>query len=152
MLGKLFTSPTLFAHLGFGICTELFLSALFLSDYAREAEDKPTYQTYRTMVITIGPLSLVTAVWATFAMNPEAHWMVVSMMAHRIWFILSLISFVIAYSALWWKRRDGQRGYPRVAFTGIILQYALASIGYGAAHMPYMIYPHLTVTRRIHKS
>lgn len=145
MLGKLFTSPTLYAHVAFGICAELFISALFLSDYAREAEDETTYQTYRNIAIVIGPISLATAVLATFAMNPEAHWMVVNMNANRMWFILSLIAFFIAYSALWWRRRDGRLGHPRVAFTGTILQYALASIGYGSAHMPYIVYPHLTV-------
>lgn len=145
MLAKLFTSPTLYAHVAFGICAELFLSALFLSDYAREAEDESTYQTYRNIAIIIGPISLAAAVLATFVMDPESHWIVVNMIDNREWFILSLIAFAIAYSALWWRRRDGKLGYPRVAFTGAILQYALAGIGYGVAHMPYIIYPELTV-------
>ena len=34
---------------------------------------------------------------------------------------------------------------PRLAVVLVIAQYALASFGYGTAHLPYLIYPQLTV-------
>ena len=34
---------------------------------------------------------------------------------------------------------------PRAAVVLVIAQYALASFGYGTAHLPYLIYPQLTV-------
>jgi cytochrome d ubiquinol oxidase subunit II len=144
LFGKLLLTPTEYAHLGFGLATELFLSALFLSDYALEAEDAAAYQVYRNAAITTGPLMLGFAALTTFTMVPEAQWIVEGMKQQWLWFALSVISFLIGYSALWWKNKE-ITGRPRIAFITIILQFAFASYGYGKAHLPYIIYPHLTV-------
>ncbi|ASS65889.1 MULTISPECIES: cytochrome d ubiquinol oxidase subunit II [unclassified Paenibacillus] len=142
---KLLTSRTLYAHLGFGIASELFLSSVFLADYARESEDRQAYGIYRSIAMTIGPLTLLTGMLAAVAMNPEAQWIVERMKAQWIWFALSALFFVAGYSALWWRGRSGWTGVPRAAVVLVIIQYAMASFGYGSAHLPYLIYPHMTV-------
>jgi len=149
LLGKVFTSPVVYAHVAFGIASELYLSALFLSDYAREAEDEQTYRKYRQSAITLGPIALAMGVLAAYAMLPEAEWMVFRMREYMIWFILSLAAFLGAYFFLWKRNGRGTRGVPRAAVVLTAVQYTLASIGYGAAHMPYLIYPHLTVEEAV---
>ncbi|CAM4398533.1 cytochrome d ubiquinol oxidase subunit II [Paenibacillus tarimensis] len=145
LLGKVFTSPTVYAYVGFGIASELYLSSLFLSDYAREAEDEQTYRKYREAAAALGPIALAMGVLATYAMLPEAEWIVLRMRDNLIWFILSFAAFVAAYLALWKRNSRGSRGLPRVAVLFTAAQYTLASIGYGSAHLPYLIYPYLTV-------
>lgn len=143
--GDLLLSPTLYAHVGFGILTELFLSALFLSDYGREAGDEETSLHYRSLAIVLGPLALAMAVLATFTMEPEALWIVTRMREQSVWFLLSAAAFAVGYGALWVRRRGGRLGWPRLAVVAVILQFALASYAYGKAHLPYIVYPDLTV-------
>ncbi|MDO3677615.1 cytochrome d ubiquinol oxidase subunit II [Paenibacillus ehimensis] len=144
-IAKLFTSPTEYAHLGFGLATELFLSAVFLADYSREAEDEHSYTIYRQLAVALGPATLGMAILTTVTMAPEASWIVEGFRREWLWFSLSVAAFTLGYSALFWKRRDGRVGSPRWTVTAVVLQYALASFAYGAAHMPYLIYPYLTV-------
>jgi cytochrome d ubiquinol oxidase subunit II len=145
LFGKLMTSPTEYAHLGFGLSSELFLSSLFLADYSREAEDERSYRVYRNAAIAIGPTTLAMGVLTTFTFVPEAQWMVTNLAKEWGWFVLSVAAFAIGYTALWWKDPRGRTGFARVAVLSIVAQYAFASIGYGRAHMPYLIHPILTV-------
>lgn len=145
---ELIASPTLYAHLGFGILTELFLSALFLSDFSRQAGDELTYRHYRLLALITGPLALLLAFVATFTMEEEAGWIVNAMREQYTWFMLSAAAFLAGYAALWMKRR-GQTGWPRLAFILILLQFALASYAYGKAHMPFIVFPFLTVDEGI---
>lgn len=145
---ELLASPSLYAYLGFGIATELFLSALFLSDFSRQAGDESTYRHYRTLAVYAGPLAMLLAVVATFTMNEEARWMVNRMREQGGWFMLSAAAFLAGYVSLWIKRK-GRLGWPRLAFIFVVIQFALASYAYGKAHMPYIVYPYLTVDEGI---
>lgn len=143
--GRLLASPTLWAHLGFGLSTELFLSALFLSDYSSESGDRTASLLYRKAAIWLGPFTLFFAVITTFTMVPEAYWIVEAIEQNILWFIFSILAFITGYTALLWLRPDGRPGAPRAAFTAIIVQYAFASIGYGLSHLPFIIHPYLTI-------
>ena len=101
LLNQLFTSPTFYTHLGFGLSTELFLSSLLLSDYAREANSEETYHVYRKNAIILGPITLSFAVGAIFTLIPEAFWMFENMANEWLLFTLSLLAFATGYSALW---------------------------------------------------
>lgn len=67
------------------------------------------------------------------------------MQEQSVWFLLSVAAFAIGYGALWIRRKDGRKGWPRLAVVMTILQFALASYAYGKAHLPYIVYPNLTV-------
>ncbi|NIK77841.1 cytochrome d ubiquinol oxidase subunit II [Paenibacillus castaneae] len=149
LFGKLLRSPTEYSHLAFGITSELFLATLFLSDYAHEADDLSTYRVYRKAAKWLGPLTLATAVLATYTMAPEAEWIVSRIGEQWPWFLASVVSFGIGYSALWWKRKAGIPGWPRFAVTFVIGQYFLASMGYGIAHLPYLLHPYVTIDEAI---
>ncbi|MCT2534701.1 cytochrome d ubiquinol oxidase subunit II [Aquibacillus koreensis] len=142
---RLLTSPTLYAHIGFGLAAELFLSSLFLSDYAREAKSMETYKVYRKNAIILGPIMIGMAVAATMTLIPEAMWMVENMASQWHLFALSVIVFSVGYSALWWPSRKGRVGQPRVAVVFMMIQIGLASFAYGWSHMPYIVYPKLTL-------
>ncbi|MBU9712291.1 cytochrome d ubiquinol oxidase subunit II [Evansella tamaricis] len=145
LFDKVLTSPTVYAHIGFGLSSQLFLSSLFLSDYAREANSNKTYEEYRGKAIMFGPIMLSFAVAATLTLMPEAMWMVENMARQWELFALSMFAFSIGYSALFWPSKKVRIGQPRVAVILIIVQYALASFAYGWAHMPYIVYPELTI-------
>ncbi|QYR21102.1 cytochrome d ubiquinol oxidase subunit II [Paenibacillus sp. sptzw28] len=143
--GKLLASPTLWSHLGFGLSSELFLAALFLSDYSHESSDDNAYMLYRRAALWLGPFTLFFAIVTIYTMAPDARWIVEGIEQNAIWFMLSIVSFTVGYNALVWFPSRSFPGIPRVAFTAIIIQYVFASIGYGFAHHPYIIYPYLTV-------
>ncbi|ERN51215.1 MULTISPECIES: cytochrome d ubiquinol oxidase subunit II [Alkalihalophilus] len=145
LVNQLFTSPTFYTHLGFGISTELFLSSLLLSDYAREANSEETYHVYRKNAIILGPITLAFAVAAIFTLIPEAFWMFENMANEWLLFSLSLLAFSIGYSALWWPSKKVSVGQPRAAVLLIAAQFGLASFAYGSAHMPYFLYPDVTI-------
>jgi cytochrome d ubiquinol oxidase subunit II len=123
-----------------------FLSALFLADYAREAEDEDTYRSYRKIAILMGPANLLLALLTVLTFAPEAAWILRNIEQQWLWFSLSLGAFAFGYSALWWAGAPGKiPGRPRISFVAVVIQYALASLAYGSAHMPYIVYPYITV-------
>lgn len=54
-------------------------------------------------------------------------------------FVLSFLFFVGAVYFIWKKKRLG------LSFIFVMLQFATAFYGYGAAHLPYLLYPHVTI-------
>jgi cytochrome d ubiquinol oxidase subunit II len=54
-------------------------------------------------------------------------------------FILSFLCFLIAVYLVWTRKHLG------LAFVFVMLQFAFAFFGYGAAHLPYILYPYLTI-------
>ncbi|MGN7312174.1 cytochrome d ubiquinol oxidase subunit II [Alkalicoccobacillus gibsonii] len=148
LVDKLFSSSTFYTHIGFGLATELFLSSLLLSDYAREANSMETYHTYRRNAMTLGPITLAFAVAAIYTLIPHAPWMFdnITDSFRLILLGLSFLAFVIGYSALWWPAKTRRKiGQPRYAVIFIIIQFGLASFAYSSAQLPYLLYPDITV-------
>ncbi|WP_369901809.1 cytochrome d ubiquinol oxidase subunit II [Bacillus manliponensis] len=146
LYGKLLSSPVIYWYMLFGLTSELFLSALFLADFAREQKSEDTYRLYRKCAILLGPATLVTAIVALAVMNPESSWLLEGLLKQFPWFAISLFCFVIGYSSLWWtNKRHGGLGWPRIAVLAVVAQYGFASYAYGVAHLPYIIYPDVTV-------
>ncbi|WP_020062937.1 cytochrome d ubiquinol oxidase subunit II [Bacillus sp. 123MFChir2] len=146
LYGKLLSSPVVYWYMLFGLTSELFLSALFLADFASEQGSKDTYRLYRRNAILLGPATLVTAIIALVVMEPETHWLMEGLIKQFLWFTISIIFFIIGYSSLWWtNKRKGILGWPRIAVLSVVAQYGFASYAYGVAHLPYIIYPEVTV-------
>ncbi|SFK45911.1 cytochrome d ubiquinol oxidase subunit II [Halobacillus dabanensis] len=143
--GELLTHPTLYMHILFGLSTELFISAMFLMDYAKEAEDWDAYDTFRKHSLWLGPISIAIAMLTIGTFPSEASWIVENIQQNWIAFGLSLLFFLIGYALLFVKKKDGHRGLARFAVIMIGLQYAVAIYAYGSAHLPYLIYPDLTI-------
>ncbi|TCS95990.1 cytochrome d ubiquinol oxidase subunit II [Hazenella coriacea] len=146
LFNKWLTSPVVYMYMLFGLSSALFLSSIFLTDYANESRDEKAYLTYRRNSVVLGPATLVIAMITLSVLNPEAAWFFDQLQRYRGWFLLSIVAFLIGYSALWWKNQHGfKKGRPRVSVVMVALQYFLATFAYGAAHLPYIVYPHLRV-------
>jgi cytochrome bd ubiquinol oxidase subunit II len=146
LLGKLLTSPSGIAYAFFAISSTFFLSSLLLADYSRVADDKDAYRIYRRDAILNGPVSFMSAIFVLAAMKNEAGWLYNNLFFYIGWMAASVVAFIIGYSALWWPPKKGtMKGRPRIAVVGVVLQYLLASYAYGNAHLPYIVYPHVTI-------
>jgi cytochrome bd ubiquinol oxidase subunit II len=141
---KLLTSFSFYAFAGFAISSTLFLSSLLLADYSRAADDEEAYVIYRLDAIIIGPITLLMAFLTLLTMDYEATWLLNNLFEFRNWLLLSVLLFIIGYGSLWVKIKH-KIGMPRFALIAIVLQYLFASYAYGNAHLPYIVYPTVTV-------
>lgn len=146
-LDQLFTSPHEYSFIGFAISSTLFLSSLLLADYSNEANELEAYRIYRRDALILGPISLLMAFFIMLTMQREATWLYNRMMDYLPWLISSVFMFFVAGIALYLpsRKQKGVKGRPRIAVVAIVIQYFLASYAYGKAHLPYMIYPDVTI-------
>ena len=79
-------------------------------------------------------------------LRSEAGWLYTGMMKDKTWLILSVITFIIAGVALFCRisalpqPRQTENRHDRHCASILLASYA-----YGRAHLPYMIYPDITV-------
>lgn len=161
-LGHLFTSPLVYAYVLLGLISELFLSAMLLADYARVAKDRSAYSIYRKYALWLGPLNMICALIALFSIGGAAPWLERSMLTQWPWFLASGLFFILGYglslssgsgnsssgSGSWSDSASRDKRLPRrfrLAVISHVLQYALAMAGYGRAHLPYLVYPAVTI-------
>ncbi len=141
--GRLFTSPYAWAVVALALVSVLYISASFLTYYADRARDAAAVKLLRSYAVA---WSLPT-IFASFLVflsihrhNPQ-HFD--KMMEISWMFLLSFACFCGAL-ALQLKRR-----YYGWAFVLVMLQFAFAFFGYGIAHLPYLLYPYITITDSI---
>lgn len=146
-LASLFTSPNTYAFIGFAISSTLFLSSLLLADYSKVSREMQAYKVYLKDGQIFGPISLVMAFLIMLTLRNEAPWLYDRMMANLPLLWLSIGFFLIAGLGLFMRSftDKGVRGMPRLAVVATILQYLVASYVYGKAHLPYIIYPEITI-------
>ncbi|WP_339147436.1 cytochrome d ubiquinol oxidase subunit II [Sutcliffiella sp. BMC8] len=145
MLGRLLTSPHALSFILFAISSTLFLSSLLLADFSKVAKDKHAYEIYRRDALILGPVSLLGALLIMITMRYEAAWLFDGMMDYLVWLFLSAAMFVVTGVALVLPGKNGWTGLPRLGVVSAFIQYALASYAYGRAHLPYIIYPNVTI-------
>jgi cytochrome d ubiquinol oxidase subunit II len=145
--GKLFTSPHEYAFIGFAIFSSLFLSSLLLSDYSKESNEIEAFKIYRKNAMITGPISLVMAFLIMITMKNEANWIYTNMMENLGLLLLSLVFFFIGGVALYFPyfSKKEIKGMPRLAVISIVIQYFIASFVYAEGHLPYMVYPIVTI-------
>ncbi|MFT8319783.1 MAG: cytochrome d ubiquinol oxidase subunit II [Bacillus sp. (in: firmicutes)] len=144
----LFTSWNEYAFFGFALSSTLFLSSLLLADYSNVSSEAEAYRVYRRDAIILGPISLLMAVMIMVTLRQDAHWIYSKMMQNSPLLVVSLLLFVIGGAALFIPshKNPGGKGRPRLAIISITLQYLLASYVYGKAHLPFIVYPEVTIT------
>ncbi|MFS0837381.1 cytochrome d ubiquinol oxidase subunit II [Paenibacillus sp. 1P03SA] len=135
LLGSVYTwSVVLLA-----IVSVLYISAMFLAYYAHKAKDKAAFEIVRGYALFWSAPTILASVLVFFAIsrhNPE-HF---TKMLDLAWmFVISFLCFLIAVYAVWKKRHLG------LGFTFVLLQFAFAFFGYGASHLPYILYPYITI-------
>jgi len=146
MLGRLLASPHALSFILFAISSTLFLSSLLLADFSKVANDKDAYEIYRRDALILGPVSLFGALLIMITMRYEAGWLFNGMMDYLVWLFISAGMFVVTGVALVLPdKKKGWTGLPRLAVVSAFIQYALASYAYGRAHLPFIIYPNVTI-------
>lgn len=144
---KLFTSPNEYAFLGFGITSTLFLSSLLLADYSKASDEMDAYKVYLRDGMIMGPISLVMAFLIMVTLKTEATWLYDRMMTDLPLLLLSIGFFLIVGIGLFFSSpfKKGVKGMPRLSVIAVLAQYLVASYVYGKAHLPYIIYPNITI-------
>ena len=139
LMWKLLTSPYSMGVVILALVSVLFISASFLTYYANRAEDKEAEELLRWWAL-FWSLPTILASFIVFVTlyqhNPE-HFE--SMLNHQMYFILSLLFFLNALRLLILKRSYGWM------FVSVALQFFTAFFGYGKSHLPYLLYPYVTI-------
>lgn len=146
-LDRLFTSPQTYAFIGFAVSSTLFLSSLLLADYSNVANEREAYFIYRRDALVLGPIVLLMTFFIMLTIEVEAPWLYANMMEYFPYLLASIFIFLLGYTALLIPSgiKKGTKGRPRLAVIAIVTQYLVASYAYGRAHLPYMVYPLVTV-------
>ncbi|MEQ2528235.1 cytochrome d ubiquinol oxidase subunit II [Bacillaceae bacterium CLA-AA-H227] len=146
-LARLFSSPNVYAFIGFAICSTLFLSSLLLADYSKTAGEMDAYRVYLRDGRLLGPISLIFAFLIMFTLRSEAEWLYERMMDDLPLLLISVAFFLIIGVGLYAPSffQKGVMGMPRLSVIAATLQYLIASYVYGKAHLPYIIYPNVTI-------
>jgi cytochrome d ubiquinol oxidase subunit II len=134
---KLFTSPYSWAVVLLALVSVLYISAMFLTYYAAKAKDQPALNVVRKYALAWSMPTIFASLLVFFAIrqhNPE-HFQ--SMLDLSWMFVLSFLCFMVALFLVWTKRSYGW------AFILVMLQFALAFFGYGASHLPSILYPYI---------
>ena len=146
-LYRLFTSPNVYAFIGFAISSTLFLSSLLLADYSKASNEMKAYQVYLRDGKILGPISLLMAFLIMLTLPNEAEWLYNRMMDDLPLLLLSVGFFLIIGIGLYAPSpfQKGVKGMPRLSVIAVTIQYLIASYVYGKAHLPYIVYPNVTI-------
>lgn len=135
----LFKSPLTWSIVILSIVAVLYISAVFLTWYAKKAGDEKASNLMRKYaLIWSAPLAFAaTGILVEFrGHNPFRFERVVD-----VWwlFAISALLFLLTTYLLWKKRNYG------VAIILLFTQFAFAFFAYGISHYPYLLYPYLTI-------
>ncbi|WP_078380507.1 cytochrome d ubiquinol oxidase subunit II [Sutcliffiella halmapala] len=135
----LFSSFYSWAVVILALVSVLYISAYFLAYYAKSAKDEKAFEVLRKYALNWSLPTILASVLVFFALSDHnpTHF---SKMLELSWmFSLSFLFFLGAVFLMWKKQRLG------LAFILVMLQFATAFFGYGASHLPYLLYPYLTI-------
>lgn len=121
------------------IVSVLYISAMFLTFYAAKAKDIPALEIVRKWAIIWSAPTIVCSLIVFYSINlhnPE-HFQNIEKLSWM--FICSFLFFLGAIYLVWKKKNYG------MSFIFVMLQFAFAFYGYGAAHLPYLLYPYLSI-------
>lgn len=139
----LLQSPYAWSVVLLAIVSILFISASFLTYYADKAKDAEATRIFRSYAIgwSFPTIFASLLVFLSIYNHNFEHF---SNMLKISWiFLLSLACFLGALALLLKKNHYGW------AFVMVMLQFAFAFFGYGASHLPYLLYPYVTITNSI---
>ena len=135
----LFTSTLSWSIVVLSITAVLYISAVFLTWYAKKAGDSSASDLMRKYALIWGIPLIVSAFGIIIELRTAEHWHYEQMLDLSWLFILSGILFLATYWLLWGKAKYG------LAVILLILQFAAAFFAYGISHYPYLLYPYLTI-------
>ncbi|UOE92590.1 cytochrome d ubiquinol oxidase subunit II [Alkalihalobacillus sp. LMS39] len=134
---QLMTNPYTWSVIVLSLVSVLYISACFFTFYSHRAGQRPlTEQMKKRTFYTAGLVLLFSSVCLYF-MNEHSPVFFERVMAYSLIFSLAFIA------ALWTIYHLLFQQYGR-ACCFMLIQYAFIFLGYGKAHFPYLLYPHVT--------
>ncbi len=136
---ELFTSPLPWSIVVLAIVAVLYISAVFLTWYADKANDKGATDLMRKYALIWAIPLIIAAAGIIIELRQHNEALFNNLM--NLWWMFA-ISFILWALTVWfvWKRKN----YAAAVWM-LIGQFAFAFFGYGIAHYPYLLYPHLTI-------
>ncbi|GIP14818.1 cytochrome D ubiquinol oxidase subunit II [Paenibacillus montaniterrae] len=136
---KLFTSSYSWSVVLLALVSVLYISAMFLSYYAHKASDAGAYRVVRNYALIWSLPTLLSSLLVFMAIyfHNREHF---NNMLELWWmFALSLVCFTVAVYCVYTSKHLGW------SFVFVMAQFGFAFYGYGAAHLPYILYPYVTI-------
>lgn len=134
----LLQSPMLWLFILLALSSVGYFSTIYMAYYAKKMGSLEAEEFFRPMALFTGPPTFIFAGLTAWSLRDEApeHF---SKMMH-VWplFALSALFFLLAGRMIY------TRDY-KSAFIAVVWQYALAVGTYGWTHLPYLMYPYLTL-------
>jgi cytochrome d ubiquinol oxidase subunit II len=121
----------------------LFISSTFLTYYADHAEDRRALEWLRSFALWGGVPTIISSLFVFIALRNHNREHFQNTLDLWWMFGLSLVSFMIAVWLIWRRKNYG------MAFVLVMLQFAFAFFGYGVSHLPYLLYPYLTLSSSV---
>lgn len=138
---KLYTSFLSWGFAILAVVSVLYISASFLTYYASRAGEEDSVDVLRKFALFGSVPSLVASVivfWSIRIYNFDHFQHMIE--PSIVWtFALSFACFLGATHFLYHRSRFG------LAFIFVMFQYFFAFFGYGASHLPYILYPYITI-------
>lgn len=139
LVNELFRSSYSWSVVLLALVSVLYISAMFLSFYAHKAGDAPAFKIVRTYALVWSLPTILSSLLVFFAIHDHNREHYEKMLDRSWMFALSFLFFMLAVYLVWKRQRLG------LSFIFVILQFAFAFYGYGSAHLPYILYPYLTI-------
>jgi len=140
MYGELFTNPFSWSVVFLAIVSVLYISSMFLTFYANRAGDQPALNLVRKYALFWSSPTIIASLTTFIALsqqNPD-HFQ----RAIDLWWVFGIsVAFFMAAVFLIYQGK-----YYGWAFIAVMLQFFVAFFGYGASHLPYLLYPHVTLS------
>ncbi|MFZ0370696.1 MAG: cytochrome d ubiquinol oxidase subunit II [Halobacillus sp.] len=140
MYGELFSNPFSWSVVFLAIVSVLYISSMFLTFYANRAGDQPALNLVRKYALFWSSPTIIASLTTFIALsqqNPD-HFQ----RAIDLWWVFGIsVAFFMAAVFLIYQGK-----YYGWAFIAVMLQFFVAFFGYGASHLPYLLYPHVTLS------
>ncbi|RXT08172.1 cytochrome d ubiquinol oxidase subunit II [Ammoniphilus sp. CFH 90114] len=136
---ELLLNPYSWSVVLLAIVSVLFISASFLTYYARKAQDQPAERVLRGFALSWSVPTILASIFVFLSLRQHSPWHFESIVELAWMFGASLFFFSIAVGLLWSKAAYG------CAFLCVMCQFGFAFYGYGASHLPYILYPYITI-------
>ncbi|MBA4543947.1 MULTISPECIES: cytochrome d ubiquinol oxidase subunit II [Thermoactinomyces] len=135
----LFTSHYSWSVVFLALVSILYISASFLTFYADRANDLQARELLRKYALFWSGPTILASLWVFWELsrhNPEHFSRALSV---GWMFVTSFFCFCIGVCLMWKRKNLG------IAFIFVMFQFACAFFGYGISHLPYLLYPFITI-------
>lgn len=136
---RFFSNPYTWSVIILALVSVLYISAMFLTFYARKAGDEGAFAVLRRYALFWSVPTILACLFAFFQINRQNPDHFGRMLDIAWMFIASLICFLLAVYFIWKKKHLGW------SFMLVLLQFGFAWYGYGRSHLPYILYDQISI-------